>query len=51
MNTFLLVIHLAGHPISIVISEPMHKDDCITLIYLIEPSLGEGASLECESEY
>ena len=51
MKTFLLIIHLAGYPMSLVISDPMHKDDCITLIYLIEPSLGEGASLSCESEY
>ena len=48
MLKFVLVIHLAGYPISLVISDPMHKDDCLTLISLVEPSLGQGASLECE---
>ena len=48
MKTFALVIHLAGYPMSLVISDPMHKDDCLTLISLVEPSLGTGASLECE---
>ena len=48
MKTFVLVIHLAGYPMSLVISDPMHKDDCEEMIYFMSPSIAEGASLECE---
>ena len=48
MLKFVLVIHLAGYPMSLVLSEGLHKLDCEEMIYFMSPSIAEGASLECE---